>query len=167
MTNRRQPLEITQHDFDESGQPIWYPLVRVARTVPWGYRLDPEDDQVLLPIPEELKLLEVAKVYLQQYSYREVAAWLSEESGRPISHVGLYKRVQQETTRRRQGGIASALTKKYEKALEREERINAKRVGGQATRKVPDSYDFVADYAARKAAESRETTTSDAKRSAD
>lgn len=149
-------LDITPYDFDDKGEPIWHPLVRVARTVPFGYKEDPDDKHILLPVPEELKLLEVAKVYLKQYSYREVAAWLSEESGRPISHVGLYKRVKQEVKRRRQGGIASALVKRYEKAIENEERINSQRIGGQETRVVPEDYDFVTEYAERKAAESRQ-----------
>ena len=57
----------------------WLSVVRVGRVVPFGYRQDPEDDDILLPIPEELEALEEAKKYLKQYSYRDVANWLSEK----------------------------------------------------------------------------------------
>ena len=43
----------------------WYPIVRVGRHVPFGYKQDEEDDMILLPIPEELELLEKAKLFLQ------------------------------------------------------------------------------------------------------
>ena len=69
------------------------PVVRVGTHVPFGYKQDPDDQDILLPIPEELELFEKAKKFLKQYSYREVAAWLSTQSERYISHVGLYKRV--------------------------------------------------------------------------
>ena len=71
----------------------WQPVVRIGRTVPFGYEKDLTDLDILQPVVEELELLERAKKYLKQYSYREVANWLSEQSGRYISHVGLMKRV--------------------------------------------------------------------------
>ena len=37
----------------------------VARTVPFGYEIDPEDDGILLPISLELDMLEEAKKYLK------------------------------------------------------------------------------------------------------
>ena len=75
------------------GEYEWQPVVRVGRHVPFGYRQDPNDCDILLPIPKELELFEKAKKFIKQYSYREVAAWLSTQSERYISHVGLYKRV--------------------------------------------------------------------------
>ena len=39
----------------------WVPIPRVARTVPFGYELDPEDDGILLPISLELDMLEEAR----------------------------------------------------------------------------------------------------------
>ena len=78
----------------ELGQ--WYPIIRVGRHVPFGYKQDKEDDMLLIPIPEELELLEKAKKFLQDYSVRQVAKWLSDQSGRNITHVGLYKRVRME-----------------------------------------------------------------------
>src|SRR6056300_485111 len=83
----------------ENGE--WYPVVRVGRHVPFGYKQDEEDDMLLIPIPEELELLEKAKLFLTEYSTRQVAQWLSKESGRYISHTGLNKRVRMEEKRRR------------------------------------------------------------------
>ena len=61
---------------DEDGDDyIWHPVVRVGRQVPWGYEQDTNDPDILLPIPEELELMEQAKKFLKQYSYRQVAAW--------------------------------------------------------------------------------------------
>ena len=37
----------------------WYPIVRVGRHVPFGYEQDPNDPDILNPIPEELELLEL------------------------------------------------------------------------------------------------------------
>src|SRR6056300_1655299 len=88
------PPEETEEEY------IWYPVVRVGRFIPFGYEQDPDDPDILLPIPEELELFEQAKKHLKQYSYRQVAAWLSEQSGRQISHVGLYKRVKVEQRRK-------------------------------------------------------------------
>jgi hypothetical protein len=77
----------------------WLPIARIARTIPYGYMQDPEDDLVLQPIQIELDSLETAKNHLKQYSYREVAHWLSNEADRYISHVGLMKRVKNEKKR--------------------------------------------------------------------
>ena len=74
----------------------WVPIPRVARTIPFGYELDPKDKGILLPINTELDMLEQAQKYLKQYSYREVANWLTRNTGRNISHVGLKKRLENE-----------------------------------------------------------------------
>ena len=67
----------------------WLPVPRIARTIPWGYEVDPDDEDILVPITDQLDYLEKGKKYLQQYSLREVAAWLSTNTGRSISHLGL------------------------------------------------------------------------------
>ena len=38
----------------------WVPIPRVARTIPFGYEIDPEDNRILLPIDYELDMLEKA-----------------------------------------------------------------------------------------------------------
>ena len=110
---------------------IWYPVVRVGRYIPFGYEQDEEDPDLLLPIPEELELLEQAKQHLRQYSYRQVAAWLSEQSGRYISHVGLYKRIKVEQKRKRDAGNLRYLAERYKEALQKAEKIEQHRIGAR------------------------------------
>ena len=108
----------------------WQPVVRIGRTVPFGYEQDPTDLDVLQPIVDELELLERAKKYLRQYSYRDVANWLSEQSGRYISHVGLMKRVKLEQKRKRQASNQRYLAERYKDALQKAERLE-ERIGGR------------------------------------
>ena len=108
----------------------WQPVVRIGRTVPFGYEQDPTDLDVLQPIVDELELLERAKKYLRQYSYRDVANWLSEQSGRYISHVGLMKRVKLEQKRKRQASNQRYFAERYKEALQKAERLE-ERIGGR------------------------------------
>ena len=109
----------------------WQPVVRIGRTVPFGYEKDPTDLDIWQPVVEELELLERAKKYLKQYSYRDVANWLSEQSGRYISHVGLMKRVKLEQKRKRQASNQRYLAERYKEALQKAERLE-ERIGGRA-----------------------------------
>ena len=115
--------EETEDGFD------WKPVVRVGRVIPFGYEQDPEDKDILLPIVEELNLLEKAKKYLKQYSYRDVANWLSEQSGRYISYVGLRHRVKLEQKRKREASNKRYLAERYKEALEKAEKIEASAFG--------------------------------------
>lgn len=114
---------------DLEGPTKWVPIVRVGVTVPFGYMEDPNDKQILLPVEKELELFEQAKQHLKRYSLRKVAAWLSEESGRYISHVGLDKRVKIERKRRKQADANRVLIERLEKALEKARQIQATRDG--------------------------------------
>ena len=106
-------------------------IPRVARTIPFGYELDPEDDGILLPIDNELDMLVKAKKYLKQYSYREVANWLTRNTGRTISHVGLKKRLDNE--RRRKTKLeAYAMADYAKKAVAKAEEIERNRIGRSA-----------------------------------
>lgn len=107
----------------------WVPIIRAGTTVPFGYKVDPNDEQMLLPVEKELELFEQAKVHLKRYSLRKVAAWLSEESGRYISHVGLQKRVKVERKRRKQADINRRLIERLEKALEKARKYQEEREG--------------------------------------
>ena len=113
----------------EDGEWEWEPIVRIGRFVPFGYRQDPDDCDILLPIPEELELFERAKKFLKQYSYREVAAWLSTQSERYISHVGLYKRVKIEQQRKNEASTQRYLAKRYKEALQKAEKLETQRLG--------------------------------------
>jgi len=125
----------------ELGQ--WYPIIRVGRHVPFGYKQDKEDDMLLIPIPEELELLEKAKKFLQDYSIRQVAKWLSDQSGRDITHVGLYKRVRMEEKRRRASSNYKQYAKKYKEAARKSQKIEEKRLGGRNTRSLTTDEDYI------------------------
>ena len=111
----------------------WSRIPRVARTVPFGYKEDPDDVDFLLPIKEELDALEQAKQHLKQYSYREVALWLSKETGRYISHMGLKKRIDIERRRKKSTTIKRELTRRLEKAIKEIEKIETERTGSYVT----------------------------------
>ncbi|QSL99547.1 hypothetical protein CRP13_gp59 [Roseobacter phage CRP-13] len=118
----------------ENGE--WYPIIRVGRHVPFGYKQDEEDIDLLIPIPEELELLEKAKLFLQEYSLRQVAKWLTQQSGRYISHVGLDKRVRIEEKRRRASSSYRKYAKRYKEASRKAEKIEKQRLGGRATKRI-------------------------------
>ena len=109
----------------------WLPVVRVGRIIPFGYRQDPEDNDILLPIPEELETLEEAKKFLKQYSYRDVANWLSEKSGRYISHVGLMKRVKLERQRKAEASTQRYYAERYKEAAAKAEILERNRIGAR------------------------------------
>ena len=111
------------------GEWKWESIVRVGRFIPFGYRQDTNDCDILQPIPEELELFEQAKKHLSQYSYREVAAWLSEISGRYISHVGLFKRVKIEQKRKAAASIQRFYAERYKEAAEKAEKLENNRLG--------------------------------------
>ena len=111
----------------------WSRIPRVARTVPFGYKEDPDDADFLLPIKEELDALEQAKQHLKQYSYREVALWLSKEAGRYISHMGLKKRIDIERRRKKSATIKRELTRRLEKTIQEIEKIENQRTGSHTT----------------------------------
>jgi hypothetical protein len=121
------------------GEWEWVPIVRIGKTVPFGYRQDPSDDDILLPIPEELELFELAKKHLKQYSYREVAAWLSETSGRYLSHVGLFKRVKLEQKRKSAASIQHFYAQRYKEAAEKAEKLEKIRLGARRRVSTSDS----------------------------
>lgn len=121
-------LPLPEEDGDEY---VWHPIVRVGRIVPWGYEQDPDDPDILLPIPEQLLLMEQAKKYLKRYSYRAVADWLTTQSNRPISHVGLYNRIKLEYKRKTKAGQQRYLAQRYKEALEKAEKLEKGRAGAR------------------------------------
>ena len=110
----------------------WVQIPRNARTVPFGYKQNEEDPDILDPIPTELDLLEKARAYTNQYSYREVANWLSTNSGRYISHVGLRKRLQHERQRKNQAASLRKWAEYAEKAISKAQEIEEARTGAKA-----------------------------------
>ena len=110
----------------------WIQIPRIARTVPFGYKQNEEDPDILDPIPTELDLLEKARAYINQYSYREVANWLSTNSGRYISHVGLRKRLQHERQRKNQAKSLRKWAEYAETAIAKAKAIEEERTGAKA-----------------------------------
>jgi hypothetical protein len=122
-----QPLDLK----DETE---WVVIPRIARTIPFGYKIEEDDPDVLVPIPDELDLLEKAKNYLKQYSYREVANWLSKNSGRYISHVGLRKRVGVEQQRQNKAKSLRIWAEYAQKAISKAQALEEKRTGAKQDR---------------------------------
>jgi hypothetical protein len=119
-----QPENVTR---DED----YLPIPKIARTIPFGYIEDPEDKDMLLPVPRELRALEKAKEHLQQYSYREVANWLVKQTGRDISHAGLKKRVESEQSNKRRSATLREWARRFQKAIAKAEEIDYKRLGAK------------------------------------
>ena len=68
-----------------------------AKTVPFGFK-ESNTPGYLEPVKEELDALNQAKDYLKNCSLRETASWLHRKTGRYISHVGLKKRFERNST---------------------------------------------------------------------
>lgn len=103
-------------DLTREGRKNYRPIPRLARVIPFGYELDPEDSNMLIPIPFQLDALVQAKRHLKNYSLRDVAAWVSNITGRYISHMGLKKRLEMERTRRTKASAAKMWLVRAEKA---------------------------------------------------
>ena len=108
----------------------WERVPRLTkRSVPFGYEIDTEDDSWLMPISRELELLELAKKHLKQYSYREVSAWLTTQSGRRITHDGLKKRIDVERRRKSLAAIKRKLASWLEETIAQYETLEKERIG--------------------------------------
>ena len=109
----------------------WIPIPRISRTIPFGYDVDPDDPDVLLPNEHQLDMLEKAQKYLKQYSYREVANWLTRNTGRSISHVGLRKRLDNERRRKNKSGSLRRWADYAKKAIAKAEALEQKRLNSK------------------------------------
>ena len=131
MTKPLQKWKLPQPtDIKEDNE--WIAIPRISRTIPFGYELDKDDPDILQPVENELDMLEEAKRYLKQYSYREVANWLSRNTGRSISHVGLKKRLDNERRRKNKVGSLRRWAEYAKKAIAKAEEIENKRLGAKA-----------------------------------
>ena len=116
-------------DLQDDGE--WLPIPRIARTIPFGYELDEEDSNLLQPITDQLNALEEARKYILQYSYREVANWLSANTDRYISHVGLRKRLANEKQRKNKATSLRKWADYAEKAIQKAQNIEEERTGAK------------------------------------
>ena len=112
----------------------WHTIARVSlTTVPFGYEVNKDNDRLLEPIRDELEALEVAKKHLLQYSYREVAQWLTRQTGRSLSHTGLKKRIDIERKRKKTITIKRKLAQRLAQTLQEIENLETQKVGTYST----------------------------------
>ncbi len=111
----------------------WISIPRIAGTIPFGYVQDENDPDVLRPVPIELDLIEKARTYVNQYSYRQVANWISNQTGRYISHVELRKRLENERQRKNQAKGIRQSADYAEKAIAKAKVLEEERTGARAT----------------------------------
>ena len=111
----------------------WKPIPRISRTIPFGYKINETDNNILDPIHEELDALEQAKKYLKQYSYREVAHWLSRTTERYISHAGLQKRIEHERKRKKTATTKRQWAKRLEEAIAAVKKLEEESLGAKST----------------------------------
>ena len=122
-----QPTDLKDEDEKE-----WIQIPRIARTVPFGYKINEDDNELLDPIPYELEALQLARRYIKQYSLRQVANWLTTKTGRQISHIGLRKRLLHERQRKNKARTLKRWSEYAKKAIEKAKAIEESRVGAKA-----------------------------------
>ena len=122
-----QPTDLKDEDEKE-----WIQIPRIARTVPFGYKVNEDDKELLDPIPYELEALELARRHIKQYSLRQVANWLTTKTGRQISHIGLRKRLLHERQRKNKARTLKRWSEYAKKAIEKAKAIEEGRVGARA-----------------------------------
>ena len=132
MTKRTTGEWVLPQPLDIKDKNEWIAIPRIARTVPFGYSVDPDNEHILRPIPRELDALEKAKQHLKQYSYREVSNWLSNFTGRYIAHIGLMKRVKRERQRKNKARTLRIWSEYAEKAIQAAKQIEEERSGARA-----------------------------------
>ena len=66
---------------------------RTSSTIPFGYKLNEDNPELLDAVPEELQALDKILPLIKDktLSLREGSLWLTHETGRSISHMGLKK----------------------------------------------------------------------------
>ena len=119
-------------DLKDEEQKEWVQIPRIARIIPFGYKLNNEDPDLLDPIPYELEAIELARKYIKQYSFRQVANWITKKTDREISHVGLRKRLMYEKQRKNQARTLKRLSEYAEKAIQKAKAIEEERTGARA-----------------------------------
>ena len=122
-----QPTDLKDEDETE-----WIQIPRIARIVPFGYKVNENDSELLDPVPYELEAIELARKHIKQYSFRQVANWLTTKTGREISHVGLRKRLMNERQRKNKARTLKRWSEYAEKAIQKAKEIEESRIGAKA-----------------------------------
>ena len=119
---------------DRGKEREWHTIARVSRTVPFGYEIDKENDKLLQPVFIELEALELAKRHLKQYTYKDVAIWLTKQTERYISSEGLRKRIKVEQKRKRSAKIKRELARRLKETLEEIQKLEEEGIGSYSSR---------------------------------
>lgn len=120
-------MNLRQEDILNLSGKNWVPLPRVARVIPFGYEVSEEDPTMLVPVIFQLEALEQAKKHLKNgFSLRVVARWLSDVTGRYISHEGLNKRVDIERRRVKQASSLKKWAEAAETAIKKAKAVEQK-----------------------------------------
>ena len=119
-------------DLKDEEEKEWIQIPRIARTIPFGYRVNEKDIELLDPVPFELEAIEIARKHVKQYSFRQVAKWLTTKTGREISHVGLRKRLMHEQQRKNKARTLRKWSEYAEKAIQKAKEIEENRLGAKA-----------------------------------
>tara|TARA_R100000234_G_scaffold103534_1_gene73048 strand:+ start:206 stop:607 length:402 start_codon:yes stop_codon:yes gene_type:complete len=119
-------------DLKDEEQKEWSQVPRISRIIPFGYKRNEQDPDILDPIPFELEAIEMARKYINQYSYRQVANWVTKKTGRDITHVGLRKRLMHERQRKNQARTLRKWSEYAEKAIQKAKAIEESRIGAKA-----------------------------------
>ncbi len=119
-------------DLKDEEETEWIQIPRIARTVPFGYKINDTDTELLDPIAYELEAIELARKHIKQYSFRQVANWITTKTGREISHVGLRKRLMDEKQRKNKARTLRKWSEYAEKAIQKAKEIEEGRIGAKA-----------------------------------
>lgn len=91
---------------------------RKSYKVPFGWAKFPKNPNYIMPVPKELKALEIAIQYRDtgDYSWTELAAWLHKVTGRKISHMGFKYNYQKAKEKENAASTQTASESKSESA---------------------------------------------------
>jgi len=72
---------------------------RSSSTIPFGYKLDDNNTELLTPVSDELDALDKVLPMIRDktLSLREGSMWLESTTGRKLSHMGLKKIAEKRT----------------------------------------------------------------------
>lgn len=126
-------MNISEEDALNLSGKAWVPIPRLSRTIPFGYKPSEADPDILNPVIFELEALEKAKEYRKKgYSLVKVSNWLTQVTGRKISHVGLKNRIESDSKRRRKAQTLANWAKRYREALQKAKE-NDERLGNDTS----------------------------------
>lgn len=125
---------------DHNWLPIPWIYWNTLKRVPFGYKYDPEDpvykeypeldpEASVVPVPEELVGLEIAKRLTKTYSYRSVAEWLTAKTGRKIDGPGLKDRISLDHQREDRARFFRQIAARLAKAIAQAEAIEKTTAG--------------------------------------